>query len=173
MDRGFSSSERVQELLKKENQYFVLRIKNNYTINMKEDGTYEVWSEPRTVKVRLVNFSDVKTRTEFRFVTNLPESGKLAYTNEEIGEIYRRRWQIELLWKFLKMHLKLSHFITKNTNGIRIQIYTCLIGYLLLQLVETPDKIGNKLLDKLRYLQAFMCEKISYIHWFKEIVFNC
>jgi len=135
MDRGFSSSERVQELLKKENQYFVLRIKNNSTINMKEDGTYEVWSEPRTVKVRLVNFSDVKTRTEFRFVTNLPESGKLAYTNEEIGEIYRRRWQIELLWKFLKMHLKLSHFITKNTNGIRIQIYTCLICYLLLQLV--------------------------------------
>lgn len=37
MDRGFSSSERVQALMKQENQYFVLRIKNNSTINMKED----------------------------------------------------------------------------------------------------------------------------------------
>ncbi|WP_445301208.1 transposase [Microcoleus sp. Pol11C3] len=57
-------------------------------------------------------------------MTNLPESGELTYTNEEIGEIYQRRWQIELLWKFLKMHLKLSRFITKNTKGIRIQIYS-------------------------------------------------
>jgi len=172
MERGFSSSERVQTLLKKENQYFVLRIKNNSTINIKENGTYEVWSGKLQVQVRLVTFSDLKTRTEFRFVTNLPESGELAYTNEEIGEIYRRRWQIELLWKFLKMHLKLSHLITKNTNGIRIQIYACLICYFLLQLVEVPSEIGNKLLDKLRYLQAFMCEKISYVHWFNELVFN-
>lgn len=58
MDRGFSSSERVQELLNQENKYFVLRIKNNYTINMKEDGTYELWSGERTVQVRLVTFSD-------------------------------------------------------------------------------------------------------------------
>ena len=77
-----------------------------------------------------------------------------------------------MLWKFLKMHLKLARIITKNTKGIKIQISACLICYLLLQLVEVPDEIGNKLLDKLRYLQAFMCEKISYIHWFKELVFN-
>ncbi len=69
MDRGFSSSERVQALMKQENQYFVLRIKNNSTINMKEDGTYEVWSDKRKVQVRLVTFSDLETRTEFRFVT--------------------------------------------------------------------------------------------------------
>ena len=172
MDRGFSSSERVQTLLKKENQYFVLRIKNNSTLNIKEDGTYEVWSGKLQVQVRLVNFSDLESRTEFRFVTNLPESGELAYTNEEIGEIYRRRWQIELLGKFLKMNLKLSHLITKNTKGIRIQISACLICYFLLQLVEIPSETGKKLLDKLRYLQAFMCEKISYVHWFNELVFN-
>lgn len=75
--------------------------------------------------------------------------------------------------EILKNALKLAHLITKNTNGIKIQIYACLICYLLLQLVEVPDVIGNKLLDKSRYLQAFMCEKISYIHWFKELVFNC
>lgn len=173
MDRGFSSSERVQELLKKENQYFVLRIKNNSTLSLKEDGTYEVWSGKRTVQVRVVAFCDLESRTEFRFVTNLPESGELGYSNEEIGEIYRRRWQIELLWKFLKMHLKLSRLITKNPNGISIQIYAALICYLLLQLVEIPISFGSKPLDKLRYLQAFMSENISYVHWFKKLVFNC
>jgi putative transposase len=63
-------------------------------VRPEEDGTYELWSDQRKVQVRLVTFSDLETRTEFRFVTNLPKSGELAYTNEEIGEIYRRRWQI-------------------------------------------------------------------------------
>ncbi len=169
MDRGFSSSERVQALL--ENQYFLLRINNNTTINIKEDGTYKRWSEQPKVQVKLVIFSDLKTLSEFRLVTNLPESGEIAYTKVEIEEIHRRRWQIELLWKFLKVHLKLARLIIKNTKEIRIQISVCLICYLWLQLVEATDYIGNKLLDKLRCLQTFMCEIVSYIHWFKELVF--
>lgn len=59
------------------------------------------------------------------------------------------------------MHLKLAQLITKNPNGIEIQIYSCLIAYVLLKLVEIPKEFGAKLLDKLRYLQAFMCENIS------------
>ena len=45
-----------------------------------------------------------------------------------------------------------------------IFIYSTLIAYLILQLVETPQEFGNKLLDKLSYLQACMCQQISYIH---------
>ncbi len=62
------------------------------------------------------------------------------------------------------MPLKLDKLICKNTNGISRQIYSCLIIYLVLQLVEIPPEIGTKALEKLRYLQAFMNEKISYIH---------
>jgi IS4 transposase len=59
-------------------------------------------------------------------------------TNEEVSEIYRNRWKIEILWKFLKMHLKLDRLITKNINGVTIQIYMVLIAYLILQLMEIP-----------------------------------
>ncbi|MFY7883436.1 MAG: transposase [Dolichospermum sp.] len=41
-------------------------------------------------------------------------------SNEEIAEGYRQRWAIEILWKFLKMHLKLDRLITKNVKGITI-----------------------------------------------------
>jgi IS4 transposase len=68
------------------------------------------------------------------------------------------------------MHLKLDRLITKNINGIQIQIYTCLLAYVLLQLVVIPKEFGEKLLDKLRYLQAFMSENISYVHWFRQLV---
>jgi len=82
------------------------------------------------------------------------------------------RIAIETLWKFLKMHLKLDKFMTKNENGIRIQIYSCLIVYIILQLVDIPEEIGKKILDKLRCLQSFMNEKISYIHWFRQLSFT-
>ena len=74
-------------------------------------------------QVRQNLFCDLKKRTEFRLATDLPSEGEGAVSNEEIAEIYVQRWQIELLWKFLKMHLKLDNLITKNENGIRIQIY--------------------------------------------------
>lgn len=109
---------------------------------------------------------NIATQCRYCLVTNLSEE---QMSQEEIAETYRHRWAIESLWKFLKMHLKLDKLMTKNVNGIRLQIYSCLIVYILLQLVEIPEEIGNKALDKLRYLQAFMNERISYIHWFRRL----
>ena len=170
MDRGFASTQRIKELKEQTNKAFVLRIKNNITLKSLENGLCKVGKYQREVKIRVVAFCDLEEKTEFRLATNLPESGEERITNEEIAEIYVQRWQIELLWKFLKMHLKLDRLMTKNENGIRIQIYTSLMAYLILQLIEIPQELGNSLLDKLRYLQAYMCQEISYVHWFKKII---
>jgi hypothetical protein len=51
------------------------------------------------------------------------------------------------------MNLKLDKLMTKNVHGIIIQIYSCLIVYLFLQLIVIAEEIENKLLDKIRYLQ--------------------
>ena len=173
MDRGFCSLARIAKLQEEKERYFVLRTKNNISLKMLENGKYEIGSGKEKVEGRVVVFSDREERTEFRLATNLSEEGEGGISNEEIAEFYRLRWQIELLWKFLKMHLKLDRLITKNTNGIEIQIYCCLIGYLILRLVRIPQEFGESLLDKLRYLQAFMCEKISYVHWLRELVVSC
>jgi putative transposase len=171
MDRGFCKLERIKDMMQDKERYFVMRIKNDMSLQMQENGKFLVGTGVKKVECRIVNYCDLEERTEFRLATNLPESGEFAVSNEEIGEFYRSRWQIELLWKFLKMHLKLDRLITKNVNGIEIQIYCCLIGYVVLQLVKIPKEFGSKALDKLRYLQAFMCENISYVHWFRKIVF--
>ena len=71
------------------------------------------------------------------------------------------------------MHLKLDELITKNIKGITIQIYSTLIAYLILQLVEIPQEFGKKLLDKFCYLQACMCQQISYVHWINKILKYC
>jgi len=119
----------------------------------------------------MVNFCDVETKTEFRLVTNLPYDGDAAVSDEEIRDIYRLRWGVELFWKFLKMYLKLDKLISKSVNSITIQLYASLIAYLFLQLISIAAQWGNKLLDKIRYLQACMCQKISLVQWFEELMF--
>lgn len=169
MDRGFASQSRIRKLLERENKFFVLRIKNNMKLKMLDNGNCLVGGIKDQLEVRVVNFCNLENRSEYRLATNLnPEE----FSHEEIGEIYRCRWGIETFWKFLKMHLKLDRLMTKNENRIRIQIYSCLIVYVILQLIEIPQEIGVKILDKLRYLQSFMNEKISYIHWFRRLSFS-
>ena len=69
------------------------------------------------------------------------------------------------------MHLKLNKLISKSVNGITRQVYASLIAYLILQLIYISAQWGNKLLNKIRYLQACMCQKISFVHWFEELMF--
>ena len=130
MDRGFASLNRIRELKEKKDRYFVLRIKNNVTLEMLENGQSLVGVKDNRTEVRVVSFCSLDSQSEYRLATNL---SVLEVSNEEVGEIYRYRWGIETLWKFLKMHLKLDKLMTKNPNGISIQIYSCLIVYMILQ----------------------------------------
>gem|GEM_PF-4940040 len=64
-----------------------------------------------------------------------------------------------------------SKHVAKIASNRVKQIYACLIAYVILQLVTIPQEFGHKVLDKLRYLQAFVCENISYVHWLQKLVF--
>jgi IS4 transposase len=179
IDRGFCKLERIKKLLGEEERYFLMRLNLNTTLesgcdryavrrriacapSSRENGIYQIGKQGE-ILARVIIFQDEKGK-KYRLVTNLPSSGENGFTDEEVKEIYRQRWKIELLWKFLKMHLKLDRIITKNTNGITLQVYASLIAYLFLQLLEVASFVGRKTLDKLRCLLSFMkSEKVSCI----------
>jgi len=168
--QGHNSKERrktIKELLGNKEKHFVLRMKNNITLEMLENGKCKVSAGKEAVEVRVVMFCELEKRTEFRLATDLPWEREGGISNKETVQ----RWQVELLGQFLKMHLKLDNLITKNENGIRMQIYSCIITYLILQLIDIEEGFGKSLLDKLRYLQSFMCQHTSYVHWFRSIVY--
>ena len=152
MDRGFASWDFLDQLSITKT-LFVVRIKNNMKTELEHHRYRVVW------------FCELESRREFRLATNLQQM-----TNEEVGEIYRHRWQIEVLWKFLKMHLKLDKLMTKSVNGITLQIYMGLIVYLILQLIEIPAFYGSQLLDKLRYLQLELSRRCSLVHWAFDLI---
>jgi DDE family transposase len=69
-------------------------------------------------------------------LTNLPLSadGQQAgpFTFPEVTELYRRRWEIETFFKFLKGHLSYAHLTSRNENGIRVMIWLALSTAVLL-----------------------------------------
>jgi len=65
----------------------------------------------------------------------------LDATAQEIADLYKRRWAIELFFRWVKQTLKIRHFIGRSENAVRIQIACALIAYLLLRLVQDACKI--------------------------------
>jgi hypothetical protein len=60
----------------------------------------------------------------------------LARPAAEIARLYKRRWDIELLFKWLKQNLKLRRFLGRSENAVRIQIYAALIAFMLLRILH-------------------------------------
>jgi putative transposase len=65
----------------------------------------------------------------------------LERTAVEIAALYKGRWQIELLFRWIKQHLNLSKFMGKNDNAIRLQIIAAMIAYLLLRLAQRLNSL--------------------------------
>lgn len=59
----------------------------------------------------------------------------------DIADLYKRRWEIELFFRWVKQTLKIRHFLGTSENAVRIQIAAALIAYLLLRLAQANQKI--------------------------------
>ena len=95
-------------------------------------------ANPKTqvqITARLVQFKDPQSGKTFHFITN-----HFSYSAVTIAEIYRRRWQIEILFKRLKQNYPLRYFLGDNENAIRIQIWCALIADLLLKIIRAALK---------------------------------
>jgi transposase len=78
---------------------------------------------------RVVNYFDAERQHAFEFVTN-----NTQWPAIKVAELYKKRWQIEILFKRLKQNMPLQYFLGDNENAIKIQIYAALIADLLLKI---------------------------------------
>jgi IS4 transposase len=67
-------------------------------------------------------------------------SNDLDASAEEIADLYRRRWAIELFFRWIKQTLKITRFIGTSENAVRIQVTVALIAFLLLRLAQATQK---------------------------------
>ena len=78
----------------------------------------------------------------------------LDATAQEIADLYKRRWAIELFFRWVKQTLRIKHFVGRSENAVRIQIAVALIAYLLLRLAQDAAKITNSPLAFARLVRA-------------------
>lgn len=73
---------------------------------------------------------------------------------QEIADLYKRRWAIELFFRWVKQTLRINHFLGRSENAVRIQIACALIAYLLLRLANQAGKIVESPLAFARLVRA-------------------
>jgi len=78
----------------------------------------------------------------------------LSASAQEIADLYKRRWAIELFFRWVKQTLKISHFLGTSENAVRIQIIVAMIAFLLLRLAHDANKIVASPLAFARLIRA-------------------
>jgi len=99
-------------------------------VDVKENGKYL-----KKTRLRRIAYWDEENKRCFEFITNLQ-----GMNAEHIALIYKKRWQIELLFKQLKQNFPLKFFLGDNENAIKIQIWCALIVNLLLTVIRKKIK---------------------------------
>lgn len=86
-------------------------------------------------KARRIAYWDSENERLFEFITN-----NMELSAETIALIYKKRWQIELLFKQLKQNFPLKYFLGDNKNAIEIQIWSAMLANLLITLIKSKIK---------------------------------
>lgn len=169
-DRGQASVDAFREMKLEEGLLFIGRLKESRKLKLVksndvspvdftqgellEDGLYQLYK-----KVTKISMNGKESHTmelveeDFRIIRFMPEDKKEAIvliTNilhlsaEEIALMYRRRWDIEVFFRFLKQELNFSHFLSLNDNGIGVILYMTMITAMLVKIYKKENEIGYK-----------------------------
>jgi len=172
-DRGYFNFKKFDAYCE-HNIRFVTRIKSNTIVKVIEELPVDS-SSPITrhaiVKIgqmkhplRLVEVLDSKNN-KISIVCN-----DLNIGAEEISDLYRSRWQIELFFKWIKQHLVIKKLYGTSQNAVFNQIYLAMITFCLTLLMKNDLKYQGTLLEMMHWITDFWADKIKTFlyHLFKD-----
>ena len=101
----------------------------------------------------------ISTGRTLRLFTN-----DLTSPAEEIAELYKERWQVELFFKWIKQNLRIDKFMGTSENAVRIQIATAMIAYLLVRIAQTKNAITKPASIVLTVIRGQLFTRKSLAH---------
>lgn len=161
-DRYFGENYQLFEQLHQKGCAFVIRLLDSAVIHVEEElplnpteraagVTRQAWghlgckSRYRTARLRVVWIAH--EGKSLALVTNLSPT---ALSADLVGELYRKRWRVELFFRWVKCILGCGHWIAESQNGATLQIYLALIASLLLQLY-TGRRPTRRMMELIRF----------------------
>lgn len=168
-DRGYTDYKFLWKI-KKAGHHFVIRLKKGaQIINLL--GTERLPIERGVLKdeniafllpeamesypddLRLVTYHDEEHDQTYEFLTDI-----FDFSAATIAGIYKKRWQIELFFKWIKQHLKIKTFLGTSKNAVLTQIWIAMTYYLLLAWIKHQTRFKGSLHD----LTVLVCELLMH-----------
>jgi len=118
-------------------------------------------------KLRRVKYYDKESNRTFVFLTN-----NMKVTAEEVALLYKKRWQVELFFKWVKQHLKIKSFWGTSENAVKIQIYCAISAYCLVSIVADKLKLKRSTYEILQVLGISLLDKAPINELFMNIDYS-
>jgi len=146
IDRGYTDYDRYRDMAKR-GILFVVQLKKNADYEVLSSVDYGKYTEEIIIldgmTLRLLKYKDER---DWRFITNITTEDLSA---EDIRDIYRLRWMIEIFFRKLKHVATINHLYSKTANGVMIQVYSTLIAYTLINMYRIANNILHLSMEKM------------------------
>ncbi len=183
MDRAYVDFGRLHRL-HRSGAFFVTRAKSN----MKAHRVYSAASDrasgviaDQTIALdglttrqdypdhlRRIRFRDPDSRKTLIFLTNQTDLPALT-----ICDLYKRRWQVELFFKWIKQHLRIKRFYGTSENAVKTQIWIAVSVYVLAAIVRKRLDLDVSLYTFMQVLSVSVFEKAPIQTVFSSDIYNC
>ncbi len=179
VDKGYIDFKRLYKLHLK-GSFFVTRAKDNMrfkrmysdTVDKTTGVLYDQIGRLETYysmkdypeKLRRVKYYDQNSDRTFIFITNNTD-----LKAEEIAMLYKKRWEVELFFKWMKQHLRIKSFWGTSINAVKVQIYCAIIAYCLVAIVGNKLNVDRSIYEILQILSISLLDKTPV----KEILTKC
>lgn len=170
MDRGYLDFSRLSKL-HHAGAFFVVRNKRLVAFRVKTsrpvdkstglrcDQTIRLTgycgAKKYTQPLRRIRVHDSETKVKLVLLSNQFELPALV-----IAELYRKRWQVELFFKWIKQHLRLRAFYGRSENAVRTQVWSAICAYLMVAIVKKQLEIRKSLNEILQIVSVSIFEQL-------------
>jgi len=133
------------------------------------NGYYTMKHYPE--KLRRIKFIDLSTGLVLIFLTN-----NMHHAAEDIAQLYKHRWKIELFFKWIKQHLKIKSFWGQSENAVQTQVWIAVSVYVLVAIAKKKFMLKQTLYEILQILSISIFERmpinqlfqLTQLQYFKE-----
>lgn len=178
LDKAYVKVASLYKIHKQAEAYFVVRRKENMVYQVVSDNALDEsdkcvmrdcmivftsrWAKQGyPEKLRLVQYYSQEKGELLEFLTNNTELSPSL-----VAYAYKRRWDIELFFRWVKQHLNISHFYGTSGNAVMIQIYTAVIAFCMLALAAKDCKFPGSIYEFSRFVSTSLTEK----RWLEDMV---
>jgi IS4 transposase len=164
MDRGYLDFIRLFRL-QQSGAFFVVRNKHHVRFRVRVSrpvdkstglrcdqtivltSNWSVKSYPQLL--RRIRIYDAENEVTLVLLTNQFDLPALV-----IAELYRKRWQVELFFKWIKQHLRMRSFYGRSENAVRAQVWSAICAYLMVAIVKKQLGIQESLNEILQVVSV-------------------